>query len=281
MNRKIAATALPLLVVGLLSGCQKGAQEAKDDGAEEVVATVNDATITQRELDAYIAHQQSARPDDPPDRHAALDELVQLEVIEQQAEEEGLDERDDVKAELEWQRTNLLVNAFMREHMDNMSFSEEELKAEYEAQVAQLSDREYKARHILMETRKEAGTIISRLNKGADFVSLSAEESSAPSALEGGDLGWFSPDTMVAPFAEAVRKLEKGAYTKEPVKTQFGWHVILLEDTRKLEPPPFEDVRERVESILTSNALQSYIEKLREGAEIEIKLKPQAQTPKS
>jgi len=280
MNPNRGGTAISLvLAAALLCGCQDGNQEATGESGD-VVATVNGVDITGQELDAYIARRRTTQPDTPPDRQAALNELVKLEVVRQQAEEEGIDERDDVAAELDWQRTNLLVNTFMRERMSNMSFSEEELKAEYQAQVAKLSDRQYKARHILTEKRKQAEKIIEQLEGGADFVALSEQKASGPSAPEGGDLGWFSPESMVPPFAAAVKKLEQGAYTKTPVKTQFGWHVILLEDSRQMQPPAYEEVRDRVESILTSNALQSYIDKLRKEAEIEIIAKPEPDPPR-
>jgi peptidyl-prolyl cis-trans isomerase C len=272
INRTIAGTALALLwSAGLLLGCSDPQQAASTDGeVGKVVATVNGAEITGQELDAYITHRQATQPGAPPDRQAALDELVKLEVVRQQAEKEGVAERDEVAAELDWLRTNLLVNTFMRERMDNMSFSEQELKAEYKAQLAKLSDREYKARHILTDDRKTAEETIEKLDAGADFTTLSEQQSSAPSAPQGGDLGWFSPDSMVPPFAAAIKTLEKGTYTKEPIKTQFGWHVILLEDSRESKPPAFSEVRDQLENILTSNALQSYIDKLRAGADIEM-----------
>jgi peptidyl-prolyl cis-trans isomerase C len=277
MNKIARGSLCMLLPAAILFGCNNGQEAAvSEDEPAAVLATVNGAPITKEELDAYIAQRQVAQPGAQPDRRAALDELVKLEVVKQQAEKEGIAERDDIEAQLDWQRTNLLVNTFMRERMNEMSFSEDELKAEYKAQVAKLSNREYKAQHILTQDRKQAEEIIGKLNAGGDFATLSEAQSSAPSAPEGGDLGWFSPDSMVPPFAAAVKKLEKGTYTKAPVKTQFGWHVILLEDSRQSTPPVYNEVRDQVENILTSNALQSYIDKLRAEADIEIRTAPAA-----
>jgi peptidyl-prolyl cis-trans isomerase C len=269
-------TRLPLLLTAacLLYACDNATQRAAtpaEGSDEEIVATVNDEPITARELDAYLAERQAAQPEAPPDRQTALDELVKLEVVKQEAETAGVAARPDVQAALDWQRTNLLVNTFMRERMSDMAFSEDEIRAEYEAQVARLSDREYKARHILTKTRAQAEKIIGRLNEGADFVKLSEEVAADPTVLEASDLGWFGPDAMVPAFAQAVQNLKPGTYTKKPIKTQFGWHVILLEDSRKREPPAYAEVKERLRTILTSKALESYIDKLRQDAEVEIK----------
>jgi peptidyl-prolyl cis-trans isomerase C len=284
MNAKIVKIALPLLLsTVLLWGCQNETQDkvAEAGKTEEAIATVNGAPITEQQLQTYMFGRQSAQPDVPPDRQAALNELIKLEVIKQQAEKEGIDKRPLVKAELNWQRTNLLVDTLMRERVSDMSFTEKELKNEYKTQVAKLSKREYKAKHILTKTREEAEKIIEKLNHGADFVKLSEAQSTAPSAPQGGDLGWFSPTTMVPPFAKAVEKLKEGEYTKVPVKTRFGWHVILLEDIRETQPPAYAEVKDRLKNILTSQALDSYINKLRADANVEIKAgsKTPPQTP--
>lgn len=267
----------------LVSGCDDAAEQANTTAEAEpnVVATVNGAAITARELDTYLDERQAAQPDAPPDRQAALDELVKLVVVKQEAETAGLDERPEVKAALEWQRTNLLVNTFMRERMDDMSFSEGEIKAEYDAQLVRLPQREYKARHILTKTRAEAAKIIEQVTGGADFVALSEELAGTPAVVEASDLGWFAPDAMVPPFAQAVQKLKPGAYSKKPVKSQFGWHVILLEDVRPTQPPELADVEDRLRDILTSKALESYVDKLRNAAQVNIKRKPEAPNSES
>lgn len=277
MIRQIIHTVLPLTCAALLSGCNQGSQETNTtDKSADVVATVNGAPITEQELDTYTVNREAAQPGAALRRQTALNDLIKLEVVKQQAEKEGVDKRPDVRAELNWQRTNVLVNTLMRERMNDMSFSDKELKAEYKKQVAQLAKREYKARHILTKTHAQAEDIIKRLNNGTDFVKLSKRESTAPSAPQGGELGWFSPDTMVPPFAQAVEKLKKGEYTKQPVKTKFGWHVILLEDSRQVQPPAYAQVKDRLRNILISRALESYIDKLRAAADIKIMPGPKA-----
>jgi peptidyl-prolyl cis-trans isomerase C len=279
MHHAIERKVLPLFIIAaLLWGCDQGTEEpsAASETPSDVVATVNKEPLTQQDLNTYIATRRASQPDVPLEEDEALNQLVRLELIKQQAEKEDVDEREDIQAQLEWQRTNLLVDTFMKKRIAEMRFTDEELRDEYQAQLAKLSNREYKARHILLKTRAEAVEIIKQLEDGASFKQM-AEDSAAPTAIEGGDLGWFSPEQMVPPFAQAVQKLKVGAYSKAPVKTQYGWHVILLEDIRELDPPAYEEVKERVEAILTDRAIQSYIAQLREQAQVDIKLSPRTQ----
>lgn len=277
-------TSTLLLGAVLLAGCDQNRDApAAETGAAatDVVATVNGSNVTQRDLDAYMQGMQAAQPGVVAEPETALNDLVKLKLIAQEAEKKGIDQRPEIAAELGWQRTNLLVNTLMRERMSSVKFSKKELQAEYKKQLTQLSNREYKARHILTATEEEAQAVIKKLDDGADFATLSEQESTDPSAPQGGDLGWFSPEAMVPPFAEAVTQMEKGAYTKQPVQTQFGWHVILLEDIRQLEPPTYAEVEERLSGILTDRALQDYIKSLRDEADVNIKLKAQAQNSRS
>jgi peptidyl-prolyl cis-trans isomerase C len=130
---------------------------------------------------------------------------------------------------------------------------------------------EYKASHILVNEEEQARKIIEQLNQGANFAELAREHSTDSSGKDGGDLGWFLPQQMVAPFGQAVGQLEKGSYTSEPVKTQFGWHVIKLEDSRQAEPPAFEEVMGRLEQMLQQRQIGEYIQALKDSADISIK----------
>ena len=145
------------------------------------------------------------------------------------------------------------------------------LKKEYQEQIKNAPKEEYKARHILVKTEDEAKEIIKSLKDGADFEKLAKEKSIGPSGPNGGDLGWFTATTMVPEFADAVAKLKKGDITDQPVKTQFGWHVIKLEDTRKVDPPSFDSMKDKLRSIVANKSIQNYLSELHKKAKIELK----------
>ena len=271
-----SALLIALVTVSTVAGCQgdnpQGAKSADERviGESKTVAEVNGVAITEEDLRYFQSKKQTAQPDAQQDSNAALNELVDLELLRQQAEKAGVLQRKEVIQELKRQRTNVLVNTYVRERIEDMSFTDEELRKEYEQQVAQLSKKEYKARHILSDTEAEGQAIIKELDSGVDFVELAKKRSTGPSAVQGGDLGWFKPNSMVPPFAEAVQKMDKGQYSTAPVQTQFGWHVILLEDSRDVMPPSFDEVKDKLKGILTNKAIQAYIDELRSAANIQI-----------
>src|SRR5690606_37432873 len=145
--------------------------------------------------------------------------------------------------------------------------SDLEIEAAYQEQVKLAPREQYRARHSLVETQAEAEKIIEQLDSGKPFEELAKESSQGPSAASGGDLGWFSPNQMVKPFADAVAALEDGAYTKEPVQTEFGWHVILREDSRATEPPTLASVRDVVTQSVQQKKFQAHLDQLRQNAE--------------
>jgi len=149
--------------------------------------------------------------------------------------------------------------------------SDANMKKAYDGFVKELGTVEYKARHILLSTEKEANDVIAELDKGADFANTATHKSVGPSAESGGDLGWFAPNQMVKPFSDAVSLLKKGEYSKKPVNTQFGWHVIKLEDTRKLPPPAFDEIKGQLQMRLQQQVIESYLENLRKKAKISMK----------
>jgi peptidyl-prolyl cis-trans isomerase C len=239
---------------------------------EGVVAVVNGTPITQAQFEAYAEERAMHRPmtGDPREREAILEEMINLELIVQDALRRDLDKDPEVVADLENQRRAILAGAAVRNHIEHNPISDEDVKREYDQRVADLSLQEYKARHILVSTEEEAKTVIDALEQGGDFAAL-ADEKSLDDGTEGGDLGWFSPDQMVEPFSDAVAAMEKGSYTKAPVQTDFGWHVIFLEDVREIPPPPFEDMKERVRSFLQNQQINHYLVQLRDKAQIELR----------
>jgi peptidyl-prolyl cis-trans isomerase C len=276
---------LAVALTALLAGCDQfqtaGQSSATAPAAVDtstVVATVNGTPITEAVLDLYAKQMQSRHAGPALDRGAVLEEVINLELASQNGEKEGLAGDVHTQLQIEQQRRAVIasnaIQKFLREH----PISDEELKQLYDEQVPKGS--EYKARHILVDEEDQAKKLIAELDKGADFSELAKEHSTGPSGKNGGELGWFSPKQMVAPFSEAVAKLEKGSYTKEPVKTQFGWHVILLDDVRDSTPPAFEQVKPQLQAFLQKQRVQQYIGDLRQGAQIDIKV-PQGSTAES
>ena len=168
-----------------------------------------------------------------------------------------------LNAQIELQRRVVLFQAFVADYMASNPASEQEIFNEYEEQIALAPPTEYKARHILVETQAAAIDLIEQLNDGGDFQALAAEHSTGPSGPSGGDLGWFQEGAMVAPFSEAVKQLGDGEITSEPVNTQFGWHVILREDSREAPPPPLDSVRDVIKQRIEENKFQDYVRSLR------------------
>jgi len=270
------ALAVTLATAGLCAMVTPAAHAADTNAkaaADKVLATVNGAPITEQMFEFYARQRAERHPgsDAKTDRKKILNELINLEVVVQDAERKNIPQRPDVKARLAWQRSNLLASVDLREHLMTQSISKDQLQSAYNDALKHFPDTEYHARHILLKTRKEAEEVIAQLNKGADFAKLAKEKSIGPTGKKGGDLGWFSPDQMVKPFAAAVAKLKKGQYTRQPVKTRFGWHVIELEGVRKVNPPSLNDVKKQLEEQIRNRQVQEYVNKLRKTAKVEMK----------
>jgi peptidyl-prolyl cis-trans isomerase C len=197
-----------------------------------------------------------------------LNELANVIIAAQDAEKKGIDKRPEVAATLALLRAKLLTQTVIQEYAEANKPTEEQIKTYFEAEYASRSNQEYQARHILVKEEAEAKSLIEELDKGADFAELAKKHSTGPTGKNGGSLGWFDANQMVKPFSEAVTSLEKGAYSKEPVQTQFGWHVILLEDTREAEAPTLENVRGEIISKLQQKSLAAYMQGLRSDSEI-------------
>jgi peptidyl-prolyl cis-trans isomerase C len=183
-----------------------------------------------------------------------------------------LDKTPEVADQIEAMKQSVLARAYVQDFIKNSAVTDDMVKAEYERIKATITGSEYKARHILVEKESEARDIIARLRKdpGA-FAKLAMEKSKDPgSKARGGDLGWFDPKGMVPEFGAAVSKLEKGKFTQEPVKTQFGYHVILLEDAKPIEAPPLEEVKPQLAQQLQQQNLQKQLDSLKAGAKIEM-----------
>lgn len=232
----------------------------------ETEVTVNGVDVDRAVVDAYIETrtQQPASQATPEQRAQWIEELTDLYLLTTQARVDELVADPKVKAQLELQKRGFLAQVAAGDFLERNAATEEEILAEYAAQIESSPDEQYKARHILVETQSAAVDLIGELNEGADFEALAKEHSTGPSGPNGGDLGWFASNQMVKPFADAVAALENGKYTSSPVQTQFGWHVILREDSRDAEPPTLDAVRDVLKQRVEQRKLQLYLEQLRE-----------------
>lgn len=273
----------PLLLVAatvVLGACTRPAEDASKATADakapapaaaKTVATVNGKELSSEVYDTFIqaVTGKPAAEATAEQKTQLLDQLINMTLAAQAAEKEGLMKDAEVQSRLDLLHTQILAEAGTQKYVKAHPVSESELKAEYDAQVANMP-KEYKARHILVEKKETAESIIRELQAGGDFAKLATKESKdAGSAKNGGDLGWFSPQTMVKPFADAVTTLEKGQTTQQPVQSEFGFHVIQLEDVRSPEPPAFDDVKPQVEMFAQRKKLQAYLDELRKTAKIQ------------
>ena len=266
--------AMTLLVLGCGASVEHaGAQSTTPEPApssQDVVASVNGTPISKNMLEVYTKLQETMQRGTRSDQQALLNNLINLELMAQDAIRQGLDQDSMVQTQLAFERINILASAALRKQLQSKQFSEQELKAEYDRIMAQAPEMEYRARHILVKTPEEAQDVVEALEKGGDFAKIAKDKSTDPSASTGGELGWFTPGQVEKPFADAVTALDKGAFTKTPVQTKFGWHVIELEETRELPRPPFDSVRKQVEQVLESRLANTYLSQLKAKADIQI-----------
>jgi peptidyl-prolyl cis-trans isomerase C len=240
--------------------------------AADSVATVNGKPIKQSVYD-YIAKDATARGQkvDAPVKEAIINKLVDSEIVYQEAQKLGLDKQPDYVAREELARRELLTSAFLQDYVKKNPISDADTKAAYEQYKKAYGEKEFSARHILVKTEAEAKDIIAQLGKGGDFSKIAKDKSLDPGSKDkGGDLGWFSPATMVKPFSDAVASLQKGAVTPTPVQTQFGWHVIKLVDTRAAQPLSYEKVKDGLQKNLQQRNLEKLMSDLRAKAKIEV-----------
>ncbi len=277
-NGILAAAAASLLALGACSA-DKTADSAAAAAKGPAVATVNGKAISKSRVDMIVEQgARSGRPDSPESRKAIIDQLALQTVVADEAVKKGLDKSPAVAEQIDAVRQSILANAYVQDFIKSNPVSDESLKAEYERIKATITGTEYKARHILVEKEAEARDIIARLKKDpGSFAKLAAEKSKDPgSKANGGDLGWFDPRGMVPEFGAAVSKLEKGKITETPVKTQFGYHVIQLEDSRPVAAPPFDEVKPEIAQQLGQQNLKKQLDDLKAKAKIEMVEAPAA-----
>jgi len=268
-----AATSASIAAALMLTG-PTFAQDASASGEDTLIATVNGQPY---ELDTFRAFfsermQQAGGQNTPDLQQQAFNEFLNLIVASQEANKRDLADSPEVQSALEMQRMMVLSAAALQEIAAESDPSEDELEAAYDQFVEQAQRTEYKARHILVDEKAKAEELIEKLDErdGEGFEELAEENSLGPTAEKGGDLGWFDARRMVKPFSDAVADMEPGTYTEQPVQTQFGWHVILLEETRAAEPPSFEEAKPQLEAAVRREKVTEKLNELRAEAEVDL-----------
>lgn len=241
------------------------------DASDPVVAKVGSAEVRQSEIDLAIAGLDPQLANLPPEQKqvAALSAIIDVKLLAADASKEGLENDATFKQRVAFLTERELHNAYFKKHVVD-AITPEEVKARYEKEIAAIEPQEeVRARHILVKTEQEARDVIAALDGGKDFAEL-AKEKSTDAASEGGDLGYFSKGRMVPEFETVAFALEKGAYTKEPVKSQFGYHVILVEDKRTQAPPPIEQVEPQVRQLIMRDKYVALLDAAKGAATVEI-----------
>ena len=235
------------------------------------VATVNGKPIPAAKVDQVVKQvvAQGKATDSPQLREAIKKDLIGREVLIQEADKQGVGTRPDVKNAIDNARQSIIINAMLADYIKKNPVKDADIKAEYDKYKAQMGDKEYHARHILVGTEDEAKQIIAKLKGGAKFEDLAKQSKDPGSAQNGGDLDWASPASFVPEFSKAMTSLQKGAITETPVKSQFGYHVIKLEDVRPAKVPPLEEVKQQVAESLQQRKLAAYREELMKKAKIQ------------
>jgi peptidyl-prolyl cis-trans isomerase C len=266
-----AALAAPLLVHAQGAPKDPAKKPAAQAASNETVARVNGVPVPKARVD-YIMQQQQARgtPDNEQSRAAVRDNLINREVVAQVAQKSPLARSPEVQNQIEMARQQILIDAYIGEWVRKNPVTDAEVQKEYDRVKAQQGDKEYKARHILVEKEDEAKAIIADLKKGGSFDDLATKNSKDPGTKErGGDLDWNVPSVFDKTFSDAMVKLEKGKFTEAPVQTRFGFHVIRLDDVRDVSFPTLAEVKPRIQQQLVQSKVNEMVQGLRAKAKVE------------
>ena len=281
MKRIILCLLTSLLILSACNQAQSSNNELelKDSfkGNQTVVAKVNGADIYETELTSYSKLRAEQELSDLPleSQLQLFDEFIQLEALSRKALSLDLHNSSDYVMQLQNVKKNLLAQALLKQYEKNNPVSDADIQAEYDKAKLEFEVPQLKASHILVKTEEEALAVIEQLKKQANFAELAKELSTDALAAGGGELDWFSPTEMLAPFADAVIELEDGTFTETPVQTQYGYHIIKKEGERIGETPPLENLRPRLEQEIKQDRLGAYLESIRNELTIEEFFEPQ------
>ncbi len=267
--------AVALLAPALLMAQDKPAAKApaKKSGGKETVATVNGVAVPKSRME-YMMFQQQSRgmPDNDRTRAMVREELVNREVLQQEAQRAGFAKQQDVQTQIDMARQEIVVGAYLRDWVRKHPVSDAEVQKEYDRARSAAGSKEYKARHILLESEDQAKKVIADLKKGAKFEDLAAQQSKDPGSKDrGGDLDWNVPAAFDKAFSDAMVKLDKGEVTAAPVHSRFGFHVIRLDDVRDMRFPPIAELKPRLQQQLMQQKIEGLVRDLRGKAKVEEK----------
>ncbi len=259
----LCAAAALALAIALPSMAQAAAAQGNN-----AVAKVNGVPIPQSRLDLLI--KNTGQPDTPEVRDRLKFELITGEMLVQEAVKKGIDKTPEFAVQMELQRQTALINAYLQNYVKTHPIGDDVIKKEYERVKAEAGTKEYRARHILVDKEDEAKQIIAQLKKGGNFGKIAAERSKDSGTKDrGGDLDWSPANRYVPSFANALRKLKKGQLSDTPVQTQFGWHVIRLDDERAMKFPPFDQVKPQIKRQMEQQMLSKMVADLRAKTKVE------------
>lgn len=281
MKSRFFMAAASLLMTLTACNADEASKSAKPAASNDKAAiVVNGSPISQSRIDILVKDRAAqGQPNSPELLKNIKEDLITREVIVQEATKKGLQNDPEIMTQMDLVKQGVLVRAYIQDYIKNNPVSDDALKAEYDKIKSQMGDKEYKVRHILVGSEQEAKTLIDQLKKGGKFEKLATEKSKDPgSKAKGGDLDWISLAAVVKPFGDALKELKKGQYTATPVQSQFGWHVIKLEDTRPVQAPPFDEVKNTLRQRMQQQQAEKAVLALRSNAKVEDKT---ASTPAS
>ena len=253
----------------LIAGAIVSAPALAAGKGESEGITVNGEKVSATVYNAFLAEKKAQGAPDTPEVKAAIkEELVRIVLLGQEAKKKGLDKKTEIIGQIELSKQAVLIRAVLGEYVKANPISDDKLKKEYENFKAKLGGTEYKTRHILVDKEDDAKAIIAKLEKGEKIADMAKQSKDPGSKDNGGDLGWSAPSAYVKPFAEALQALKKGEFTKTPVKTDYGYHVIQQEDTRALSYPPFEQAKPQLQQRAQQQLVEQYIMDLHAKAKV-------------
>ncbi|MCL2310284.1 MAG: peptidylprolyl isomerase [Proteobacteria bacterium] len=247
----------------------KAATPAKVTKPADAKAAPQGKALYSKEIFDYFLKQRTAQgqPDSPDLREALREELNTRELLLKEAKKAGIEKQGDVKTDIQLSSDMVLIRAYLNNWTQKNPIPDDFLKKEYDALKAQLGDKEYKISHVLVESEDEAKSVIADLQKGKKFADIAKEKSKDPGSKDkGGDLGWNTPSSFVKPFADALPTIGKGKFTATPVQSQYGWHVIMIEDVRDTKLPSFEEAKPQLQQRAQMQWMEKHFKELRDKA---------------